>query len=60
MIKNILEKDITERQAWNTIMNMVGEADSAKNLEDIGQKGKGKDTYHEFTIGDFIFKIVKE
>ena len=60
MINKILEKnEITEKQAWNTILNMVGNADDFQRVQDIGQKGKGKDKFHEFMIGDFTFKITK-
>ena len=47
----------TLRQVWNVVLDMIGNLDDRKVLEDIGQKGKGKDKYHEFIIDGYIFEV---
>jgi hypothetical protein len=52
------ENRITLKKCWNKILNMVGHFDDIGSVEDIGQFGKGFNTRHEFTIGDYKFKVV--
>ena len=58
------EVALTERQAWNLIMKIIGEARMKDSrIDDVGQKNevthKIGQRVHEFDIGDMVFQVIR-